>query len=324
MKNVARMLGLGRALYYLWHAPAGAVRRSVTAGGPWPQWLDRAGSRRMERAARMLPTARGPVSPGITEVHFLTGRAFWYQTAFCLHTLQQQTGLVIRAHFHDDGTLQPDQGRQLLALFPAATLESRTESDERIAHLLPEARFPTLHAERHQPYPNFLKLTDVHAGRAGWRLVLDSDMLFFRRPQVLLDWLHCPTRPLHMRDVAEAYGYTPGLMGELAGAAVTPLVNVGFCGLNSSTFDWDRLEHWTRTLITREGTRYYVEQALSAMLSAAQDPLILPAKDYRVLPDAQECANPRAVMHHYVSQSKRHYFRRTWEIAARLASAAGQ
>ena len=56
------------------------------------------------------------------------------------------------------------------------------------------------------------KLTDVHAGRTGWRLFLDSDMLFFARPDFLLAWLADPRQPCHMIDVVSAYGYSPGLM----------------------------------------------------------------------------------------------------------------
>ncbi len=298
------------------------MKRSIAAGGPFEQWREHRAARAMELAAQSLPTARKPAAGGLPELHFLTGRRFWYQTAFCLHTLQQQAGLVFRAHFHDDGSLGPEAAKQLGRLFPAATVHFRRESDERLAALLPPARFPTLHAERRHPYPNFLKLTDVHAGRQGWRLVLDSDMLFFSRPDLLLAWLAAPDRPIHMQDVADAYGYPTGLMDELAGTPVPPRVNVGFCGLDSSELDWERIEHWARTLIERHGTRYYLEQAISAMLCAGRDPLVLPAKDYRLLPTDAECQAPTAVLHHYVAGSKRGYFKHAWSIALNRAAQA--
>ncbi|HXA13545.1 MAG TPA: glycosyl transferase family 2, partial [Opitutaceae bacterium] len=169
--------------------------------------------------------------------------------------------------------------------------------------------------ERRAHYPNLRKLTDVHAGASGWRLVLDSDMLFFRRPDFILDWLASPTRPLHMVDVQDSYGYSRSLLESLAGAPLPPRVNVGLCGLRSDALDWEKIESWCRRLIEAEGTSYYLEQALVAMLLAGHDCAVAPAEDYLLLPSEDECRTPRAVMHHYVAQSKRGYFRHAWRAA---------
>ena len=310
-KHTARQLGLGRAAYLLWHAPAAALRQSVRAGGPFEQWRDRQGRLAMEQAAAALPTRRGPAVAGRPELHFLTGRRFWYQTAFCLHSLQQQAGEVFRAVFHDDGSLDAGTIDRLRALFPAAEIRRRAENDARIEALLPVARFPFLHDRRHH-YPNILKLTDVHAGAQGWRLVLDSDMLFFRRPEFLLAWLAAPDRPLHMTDVGDAYGYPLDFMGELAGAPVPHLVNVGLTGLRSEALDWDRLESWCRRLMEKHGPNYYLEQGLAAMLFAGQSCAVAPRPDYLLLPGENECRAPTAVLHHYVAEAKRGYFRHAW------------
>ncbi|MDD3180124.1 MAG: glycosyl transferase family 2 [Opitutaceae bacterium] len=321
--KLARQICLGRTVYRLWHFPAGLVRDSIAAGGPMEQLRNVSGARAMAHAAATLPTSRAPACSSRPELHFLTGRRFWFQTAFCLHTLQAHAGCVFHAVFHDDGSLHPADAARLRALFPEAELRTRTDNDARVAELLPPARFPTLHAERQQPYPNFLKLTDVHAGRRGWRLVLDSDMLFFRRPDFLLTWLDAPARPLCLRDVADAYGYPLTKMSALAGAPVPQQVNVGLCGLDSAKLDWEQLEFWARTLIARYGPRYYLEQALSAMLMAQHKTAMAPAVDYLLAPDEAECRTPRAVLHHYVGQSKRGYFRHAWRVAyLRAATAA--
>jgi hypothetical protein len=199
-------------------------------------------------------------------------------------------------------------------LFPAAEIRRRADNDARVAELLPPARFPALHAERRRVYPNFLKLTDVHAGAANWRLVLDSDMLFFRRPDFLLAWLAAPDRPLHMVDVGDAYGYPAALLAELAGAPIPHLVNVGLTGLQSEAIDWERLESWCRRLIEAHGTSYYLEQALVAMLLAGRPCAVAPREDYIVMPALAECRAPRAVLHHYVAESKRGYFRHAWRL----------
>ncbi|HEX2852748.1 MAG TPA: glycosyl transferase family 2 [Opitutaceae bacterium] len=312
LKKQARRLGFGRAAYLLYHAPASVVRNSLAAGGPLEQWRDARGRGAMERAAASLPTARTPADLALPELHFLTGRKFWYQTAFCLHSLQHHSSRVFRAVFHDDGSFDGETTDRLRTLFPAVEIRRRAENDARVDALLPAARFPFLHAERRQRHPNFLKITHVHAGATGWRLVLDSDMLFFRRPDFLLAWLAAPDRPLHMLDVADAYGYSRALMEAVAGAPIPSCLNVGLWGFNSGSLDWERLEFWCRRLVEAEGTSYYIEQALCAMLVANQPRAIAPKEDYLLMPDNAECVAPHAAMHHYVAASKRGYFRHAW------------
>jgi hypothetical protein len=66
------------------------------------------------------------------------------------------------------------------------------------------------------------------------------------------------------------------------------------------------------TLIGRHGTSYYLEQALAALLLAGQSTQPLPVADYRLLPSESECIAPTAILHHYVAESKRGYFRHAW------------
>jgi hypothetical protein len=310
----AHRLGFGRLAYLLWYAPAGIVRRSIDAGGPLEQWRDHQAHAAMTAAAAQLSPQDLPLTTGWPEIHFLTGARFWDQTALCLYSLQRHAGQALSAVFHDDGSATDTIVDRLGRLFPHARWRRPAEIVATLDQHLPIARFPVLR-ERWAAYPNIRKLTDVHVGSRGWKLVLDSDMLFFRRPDFLLAWLAAPTRPLHMVDVEESYGYSPALMRSLAGAPIPPLVNVGITGLASESLDWERLERWCRELIAAEGASYYLEQALIAMLVAGQPCAVAPAADYIVLPNEAECRNPRAVLHHYVADSKRWYYRETWRHA---------
>jgi hypothetical protein len=171
--------------------------------------------------------------------------------------------------------------------------------------------------ERWANYPNIRKLIDVHIGNAGWRLVLDSDLLFFRRPTFLLEWLGRPDRPLHAVDIETSYGYSRPLLVSLSGAPLAELVNVGLTGLRSDLIDWDRIEFWCKRLIDAEGPHYYLEQALIAMMLAGGACAVAPAEDYVTLPLQPEASECRAVMHHYVAESKRWYFQRNWRYVTR-------
>jgi hypothetical protein len=156
------------------------------------------------------------------------------------------------------------------------------------------------------------KLTDVHSGGGGWKLVLDSDMLFHGRPIFILDWLDAPDRPCHMIDVADAYGYSGDLLRELAGSDLPARVNIGICGLNSDSIDWEKLEYWCRELVAREGVLYLMDQALVAMLTAGKQCANAPAQTYIVEPNRIEAERPTAVLHHYTAESKAWYYRFAW------------
>ena len=305
-------LSAGRLLYLSVHQPLGWIERSWREGGPVNQWTTRRGRFAMVEASPRLPPLP-PAAPGAPEVCFLTGRRFWYQTAFCFWSLCRHSDRSFTPVFIDDGSFDDTLRAECLRLFPGARIPSRDAIDARLEATLPAAHFPALRGQR-RTYLHLRKITDVHAGLDGWRLVLDSDMLFFRRPDALLGWCDAPARPVHMLDVQDAYGYPTKTLTELAGRPVPEKVNVGVCGLRSDTLDWEKLEWWCAQLLARHGTSYYLEQALVALLLADRETVRLPAGDYRLMPDEQECRAPQAVLHHYVAESKRGYFRHAWRL----------
>jgi len=303
----------GRTIYQLWHRPIAAMRHSWRHGGPLAQLATARGERAMRAAAAALPALPRPgASTPAFAVHFLTGRRFVHQTAFCLCSLGHVCRAPLEAEIYDDGTLDETSSNLLRRLSPAIRIHDFATLSSQLDQFLPAARFPVLR-ERWRNYPHIRKIIDVHLGRAGWKLVLDSDLLFWREPSFLLDWAAAPDRPLHATDCTENYGYSRPLLEKIAGIPVPPLVNVGLCGLQSETVDWDFLEYAAAAMIAAERTSYYLEQALVAVLVArAGRAAIAPARDYVTLPDAAEIARPTAVMHHYVDTSRGDYYRHAW------------
>src|SRR4051812_8709452 len=86
----------GRVVYLTYHRPLAWLAQSRREGGPWQQWLTRRGQRQMIEAAATLPP-RAAADATAPEVVFLTGERFWFQTAFCLWSLNQHAGRPIRA-----------------------------------------------------------------------------------------------------------------------------------------------------------------------------------------------------------------------------------
>ena len=312
-RRFARRAGFGILAYHLYHRPKSFVREWFSQGGPLQRRLTEVGRREMARAALQLPILSSSQAQPF-EVHVLTGRRFWYQTTFCLWSLSRHAGRRLTPTIHDDGTLREEDLLALRRLFPDLRHVAIAETISRLDRCLPSSRFPVLR-DRWQKYPNIRKLIDVHLASDGWKLVLDSDMLFFHEPAFVVDWLDRPTRPLHAVDVKTSYGYSRSLLDDLAGVAVADLVNVGLCGLNSSELDWVTLERWCATLHAREGTSYFLEQALVAMLVAGRDCAVAPVSDYVTFPSPSEAVQCNAVLHHYVADSKRWYFQHSWRRA---------
>jgi hypothetical protein len=303
----------GRLLYLFYHKPRAEISRSARVGGPYEQWLDWRGQADMQRAAFRLPPV--PDFPGAPlVVHQLTGRRYLASSIFCFWTLAHTAQRTIAPIFHDDGSLRPAQFQFLKRIFPDAQLRRQEETLALMEVLLPPRRFPSLH-ERFRNYVHLRKLLAVHLGRAGWQLVLDADLLFFRRPGFLLDWLADPQQPLHLVDVADSYGYSSALLHHLAGGSLPERINVGACGLRSELIDWDLMEWWCSRLLRAEGSHYLLEQALTALLLRGTPGAAAPPGDYVVRPDRHEALAPTAALHHYVAESKRWYLRASWRIS---------
>jgi len=327
-------------LYLVWHRPIGAVKRSIREGGPVEQWITERGRREMEAAASRLGLGiadcglwgSGPHSHKASEalkrnsefenkdsrkrekpveVQMLTGMKYWYQTAFCLHSLQQVAGREVVPVVHDDGTLKKEHAEVFKRICRGARFDWLAEIESRIERVLPRAKFPFLRKRRDE-LPLIRKITDIHAGREGCRLFLDSDLLFFRKPDFLLDWWDRPDHSIHAVDVINAYGYPLEVLAQVGGQPVPEKVNTGITGLKSDEIDWERMEKWCRALTQNHPASYYQEQALVALHLAEREREAISAKDYVTLPDLPEASECRAVMHHYVDLSKKHYFRGNW------------
>jgi hypothetical protein len=317
-RHWAKQLGLGVAFYRLYHVPRQCLQRWRNEGFATLVDLARGQHQMAQAAVQLSPLPPREGTP--LEVYYLSGRKFWYQTLFCFYSLALQTDLNLRLVVVDDGSLSPPYQELIRRVCPTVRFVLKDEIQTRLDRVLPWARYPTLRSRREE-YPNLRKLTDIHAGTSGWKLVLDSDMLCFHSPVALLEWLQQPQTPCHMVDVETAYGYSPELMQQLAGVVVPERINVGITGLQSDTLDWDELEHWCRTQIEQEGSHYYQEQALTAMVMARHPCRVMPAADYIVMPTEAEVRHPQAQLHHYVADSKMGYFRHGWRqiIAAQPA-----
>jgi len=313
LRSRIRRLGAGKLLYRIWHAPRAHLARLFRTG-VLKSWKIQRGKVEMQRFVESLPSPSVPPDNApVFEVHLLTGRNFIHQTLLCLLSLQQVSSCRLNAHLYDDGTLDPKSCKLTNRIIGNVTIHSLAQIEARLDYVLPHDRFPTLREQR-TSYPQMRKITDIHAGRSDSRLVLDSDMLFFQRPHELMEWQKQPEAPLFMKDCEESYGYPRKFLQRLAGRPLPDRLNVGVAGLDSGTIDWSLVEDWVQRIIHEQGTSYYLEQAVCAMIAANQGARLLPASEYIVRPSPAEAGSGAGTLQHYVSESRESYYLSAWRI----------
>jgi len=275
--------------------------------------------RRMVKAVSFLKPLPITTKAHEYEVYFLTGARHWYKTVFCAYSFLHAAAMNVRPVIFDDGTLVDEQKDELLRVLPSCRIVESGRVEAWLDQVLPRGRFPALRSRRDE-LRVFRKLTDFHAGCSGWKLFLDSDMLFFRLPATLTDWLRQPRGCICMKDVETCYGYSTEHMSSLTGHSIPDRVNTGILGMHSEAIDWERFEWWARQLFEREGLKYYLDQALFAMHMSQRAYSICDATEYVVYPTRREAVRPTAIMHHYVGGSRVWYHRFAWRHVLRQQS----
>jgi hypothetical protein len=315
IKSVARAAGLTKLYRMTVRRPLNTIRQSIREGGPIEQWRTAHGKSKMIESVASLPQFDPPSQPSSGQslkVHFLTGEDYWYQTLYCFLSLQRFCTDRITPVLYSDGSPPGPYWDEFQRVVPWADIRGEQETEERIQQALPPDKYSLLHEWRHDTPPLLRKLVDLHAGSSGWKLLLDSDMLFFRRPDFLIEWLRCPSKPCFMVDVSSFYSYSSQLRYELVEYPIPEAVNIGILGLKSGNVDFDRMQEWLEILIEEEGAKYPLDQPLCSLMLAGCECEIAPPDKYVVLPSLEEGRNPSSVLHHYVAESKRPYFQYGW------------
>lgn len=245
-------------------------------------------------------------------IHFLTGKKYYYQTIYCIRSLVTVSSEKFKFVLVDDGSFDSALIKEIEHQILNVIIIDQEIIRKNIEVKLPISQFPILHKKRAE-YPHIKKLTDIHTLGGDWKIVLDSDMLFWDSPSELINWLKAPGCNIYMRDCAQSYGYSTQLMEKLCGNLVPELVNVGIIGLNSNDINWENLEVWCKSLEESEGTSYYLEQAITAMLLSRNTGIALSPQTYIVNPTANQVEKTKGILHHYVDLSKAHYFNLAWK-----------
>jgi hypothetical protein len=319
-----RQRGYGRLIYRWIYRPIQYLDYARMYGLPM---VVRAavGDTAMHRAARNLKQLPPTAGEFTVPVICLTGRRFIHQSLFCAHSFARAAGVNPLLEFLSDGNLSDENSATLLRLFPQATVRNHADLDDIVREALPPSKFPVLHAVR----KNFVllrKLTDAMAGRRGYALLFDSDMIFWREPHELLDRAG-KGESLYLTDtVADGYTVSRAELGRTLGVPVAVGVNSGLVGLDSSKIDWELIERACEFLRSARGDQRLLEQTLWAIALGAANAIPLDPSTYRVVIDPTQWrrarhGKPAPVLLHYAWHARFPYTAGEWRryLAERTA-----
>lgn len=249
--------------------------------------------------------------------HYLTGLSHWHLSVFAAASLVIQTQGKVQPVFHSDGTIDHQLEVKLRRIFPGAQIVLNSEQMALIEHHAPKTKFPILN-KMWMEFPMFRKLFGVHLWREGWSLYLDSDIMFWRKPDFLLNWLQAPSKPICMRDVQDSYGHDRSVLGKIAGFSVPTKINAGLVGLHSNMIDPGRLEYFATELLKIGGYNHFLEQAMTAMLLAQSSFEFVPHQEYFIPAKNTECSTSQFVCQHYTPVTRGWMYRHGWKKVFQL------
>jgi hypothetical protein len=220
------------------------------------------------------------LTDGRCEIHVLTSRQDWLNLIWTLKSFYAASRQKYELCIHDDGSLDEPARSGLSKHFPSARIIDRDAADREVLPTLED--FPRCRSFRES---NHLapKLFDFrHYLRSDRMLLLDSDVLFFRRPDELLRRIEDPAYRQNTvnADVATGYTVDPVAAGAQFGIEVPERFNSGLGVINRASL---RLE-WIEEFLGFPGILghfWRIEQTLFALLSARYGVELLP-DEYRV------------------------------------------
>jgi hypothetical protein len=280
LRQTARSIGVGPALLKVHALRALTLRGAIT--------LLRAKPRVLPRILDAPPIA---AREGDVEVHMLLHHQRIMEGIWALYSFAHFAQVPCQIFVHSDGSLTNADVARIDKVLPGVHVISRQEADERVACRLRErGLWQSLRFRDSLIFA--LKLFDPFLfGDRSTFFLLDSDVLFFRRPNELLDDLDEDSsgsgRPsLYSPDNGIRYCLDPETLRALLGKDCIPLFNPGVVRTNRSVLDLERIEHYLqRHEFWGAGSRphYYAELTLWAMLLAVAGARQLPPS-YAITP----------------------------------------
>ena len=201
-------------------------------------------------------------------VHMLVSSKTWHAGLLAALSFEFFTGRRWNLFIHEDGSVDDATRHRIEKVLPGVRFVSRVETDEKVEKAL--ASYPDCwkHRSRHNL---FLKFFDIPVFAPGERFVfIDSDVLFFRKPQEILDWVDNDSEEcFYNEDTKEKYCIPRQEIESALGITMWPRFNSGLLLMTRQALSLDLAEKLLTTFETTAHHPQFFEQTLYALMASA-------------------------------------------------------
>jgi len=245
---------------------------------------------------------RRPIAEELpTSVHLLVSSSSWHSGLLAAISFEFHSKKRWRLHIHEDGSVTQEQKAIICNVLPGARIISRMESDERMASFLSEFPKCETHRNRHN---FFLKFFDLQAFVQTEKcIVLDSDVVFFRRPNEIIEWAKSEEKSCYYNEDTQEKYFSP--RKDIEPALTFPLwprFNSGLVLIPTSAFDLGLSEKILTEFEESAHHPQFFEQTLFCLTASALGKGGGLPKKYEI--NWGYLRSPGAVCRHYVGAFK--------------------
>ncbi len=201
-------------------------------------------------------------------LHMVLSKSGLLMAQLTLRSLEFHSRCLWSPVLHDDGTLGDDDVAELRRNFPDARVIRRAEADEALAEGL---RDHPVCRENRTKHPWFLKVFDTrHFAPDDRYIVIDSDLVFFRRPDFVLEWMReRPETFWFMEDTKEKYSSDRAGIEAAMGFPIWERVNSGLDLMVRPAVDLDLAERFLERCAPLAREFHFLEQTFFAVAGSA-------------------------------------------------------
>ena len=215
------------------------------------------------RQRQELPNHGHPVS-----LHMVLSHNGVLMGQLTLRSLEFHSGFTWATVFHDDGTLTDADVTEIKTNFPDARVIRRKEADLALAKAL--QAYPHCRNNR-MKHPWFLKVFDTrHFAESDRYIVIDSDIVFFKKPEFILDWMaKRPDTFWFMHDTKEKYSSPRAGIEDAMGFPLWERVNSGLDLMVGPGVTYSLAETFLERCAPLAHEFHFLEQTFFAVVGSA-------------------------------------------------------
>lgn len=218
----------------------------------------------------VIATWRRPGGDEIpVSVHVLVSSKTWHGGVLAAISFEMMTGRRWRLYIHDDGSVDAAARGRIEKSLKGVRFVPRGEADCYMADVLAAHPKVLEHRGRHNL---FLKIFDVPAFAPGEKFImLDSDVIFFRRPAEILDWAtdDSERRAFYNEDTNEKYCLPRPVLEEGLGFPLWRRFNSGLVLLPGAAVRLDLADKFLSTFEATVEHPQFIEQTLYCVYASA-------------------------------------------------------